>query len=43
MPVKQKLDVFDKLILPVLNYGSQIWGLLDNSHVLENVSIVRGY
>ena len=24
--VKDKLDLFDKLILPILNYGNQIWG-----------------
>jgi hypothetical protein len=38
MSVKHKLDLFDKFSLPILNYGSQIWGLLD-SHVLENIHL----
>jgi len=24
--VKHKLDLFDKLVLPVLTYGSEVWG-----------------
>ena len=23
---RHKLDLFDKLILPILNYGSEVWG-----------------
>jgi len=26
MTVKHKLDLFDKLVLPVLSYGSDVWG-----------------
>ncbi len=26
VPVKQTLDLFDKLIMPVLHYGSEVWG-----------------
>ena len=38
MSIKHKLDLFDKLILPVLSYGSQVWGLMD-SHLLENIHL----
>ena len=24
--VKHKLDLFDKLIVPIFNYGSEVWG-----------------
>jgi len=27
--VQHKFDLFDKLILPILNYGSEVWGLND--------------
>ena len=27
--VQHKLDLFDKLILPILNYGLEVWGLND--------------
>ena len=30
LTVKHKLDLFDKLILPILNYGSEVWGLNDS-------------
>ena len=26
MPVSNILDIFDKLIVPILNYGSEVWG-----------------
>ena len=26
LPPRHKLDLFDKLILPILNYGSEVWG-----------------
>ena len=26
IPPKHKLDLFDKMILPILNYGSEVWG-----------------
>ena len=29
--VQHKLDLFDKLILPILNYGSEVWGLNDST------------
>ena len=25
---KHKLDLFDKLVTPILNYGCEVWGLL---------------
>ena len=31
--VKHKLDLFDKLVLPFLNYGSKVWGLNDSSQI----------
>ena len=34
--VKHKLDLFDKLVLPILNYGSQVWGLNGNSQIEKN-------
>ena len=36
--VHHKLDVFDKLILPILNYGSEVWGLNDRTK-LEGIQI----
>jgi len=36
--VKHRLDVFNKLILPILNYGSEVWGLLESTQ-LERVHI----
>jgi len=38
IPVKHKLDLFDKLIGPILNYGSEVWGFhsgkaLDRVHL----------
>ena len=36
MFIKHELDLFDKLILPVQSYESQVWGLMD-SHLLENI------
>ncbi|XP_053395382.1 uncharacterized protein LOC123523921 isoform X1 [Mercenaria mercenaria] len=38
MPIKSQLELFDKLILPILNYGSEIWGL-NESMVLERVHL----
>ena len=29
--VQHKLDLFDKLILPNLNYGAEVWGLNDST------------
>jgi len=29
--VQHKLDLFDNLILPILNYGSEAWGLNDST------------
>jgi len=29
--VQHKLDLFDKLILPNLNYGVEVWGLNDST------------
>ena len=36
--VQHKLDLFDKLILPILNYGSEVWGLNDSTQ-LEGIHI----
>jgi len=36
--VQHKLDLFDKLILPILNYGSEVWSL-NNSTKLEGIHI----
>jgi len=32
--VKHKLDLFDKLVYPILSYGCEVWGVCE-SHVLE--------
>ena len=47
--VQHKLDLFDKLILPILNYGSEVWGLNDSTklegihiHFCKNSLDVRG-
>ena len=36
--VQHKLDLFDKLILPILNYGLEVWGL-NASTKLEGIHI----
>ena len=36
--VQHKLDLFDELILPILNYGSKVWGLNDSTK-LEDIHI----
>jgi len=36
--VKHKLDLFDKLVNPILSYGCEVWGLCE-SHVLEKVRL----
>jgi len=36
--VQHKLDLFDKLILPFLNYGLEVWGLNDSTK-LEGIHI----
>ena len=36
--IQHKLDVFDKLILPILNYGPEVWGLNDSTK-LEGIHI----
>ena len=28
--IQHKLDLLDKLSLPILNYGSEVWGLNDS-------------
>ena len=47
--VQHKLDQFDKLILPFLKYGSEVWGLNDSTklegihiHFCKNSLEVRG-
>mgnify|MGYP000265360145 CR=1 FL=1 len=47
--VQHKLDLFDKLILPFLNYGSEVWGLNDSTklegihiHFCKHILGVRG-
>jgi len=34
LSVQHRLDLFEKLITPILNYGSQVWGLA-HEHVLK--------
>ncbi|KAL4233737.1 hypothetical protein ACF0H5_008417 [Mactra antiquata] len=36
--VKHRLELFDKLILPILNYGAEVWGHLDASPI-ENIHL----
>ena len=36
--IQHKLDFFDKLSLPILNYGSEVWGLNDSTK-LEGMHI----
>jgi len=36
--IQHKLDVFDKLILPILKYGPEVWGLNDSTK-LEGIHI----
>ena len=31
--VKHRLDLFDKLIMPILNYSCEVWGFLSTIHV----------
>lgn len=38
LPVKHVLDLFDKLILPILNYGCEVWGI-NESKKIENVHL----
>ena len=38
LSVKHRLEIFDKLIYPVLSYGSEVWGLF-NSPQLERVHL----
>ena len=47
--VQHKLDLFDKLSLPILNYGSEAWGLNDSTklegihiHFCKHILGVRG-
>ena len=37
MPVSNILDLFDKLIVPILNYGSEVWG----SHQAQDIERVH--
>jgi len=34
LSVKHKLELFDKLVVPILNYGSEVWGF-HNGHAIE--------
>jgi len=33
MPINKNIDLFDKLISPILNYGSEVWGFVKGSSV----------
>jgi len=33
MPINHKIDLFDKLISPILNYGCEVWGFVKGSSV----------
>ena len=34
--VKHKLELFDKLVVPILNYGSEVWGF-HNGNAIERI------
>ena len=38
LSVSHMLDLFDKLILPILNYGSEVWGL-SKAEIIERVHL----
>ena len=38
LPPRHKLDLFDKLILPILNYGSEVWGF-SQANAIERVHL----
>ena len=38
LPVSHMLDLFDKLILPILNYGSEVWGF-SKAETIERVHL----
>ena len=38
IPPKHKLELFDKLIMPILNYGSEVWGFCQ-SNTVERVHL----
>jgi len=38
--IQHKLDLFDKLILPILNYGLEVWRLNDSTK-LEGIHIIH--
>jgi hypothetical protein len=39
MSISHKLDLFDKLIAPVLSYGSEVWGLNKNIIQIERIHL----
>ena len=38
LPYSQKCKIFDTLVTPILNYGSDVWGMHDGKNI-ENVHI----
>jgi hypothetical protein len=38
LPIDLQLDLFDKMVVPILTYGGEIWGFSNNS-ALESVNI----
>ena len=38
LSVSHMLDLFDKLILPILNYGSEVWGF-SKAETIERVDL----
>ena len=42
MTVKHKLDLFDKLVLPVLSYGSDVWGFNHGCAHLQHCKYLSG-
>ena len=38
LSVSHMLDLFDKLILPILNYGSKVWGF-SKAETIERVHV----
>ena len=33
LSIEHKFELFDKLITPILNYGSQVWGFSKAKHI----------
>ena len=38
LPPRHKLELFDKLLSPILNYGSEVWGVVQGN-IIERVHL----